>query len=96
MGGIELTTIKPVDWWSVIGLTIIGLAQIVAGAALAVLTVGTATHFGIGLVGEGVSDIITAVKDGIIHRDFSWSKWGCDKLVSMSVTIFTAGLGALK
>ncbi len=92
----KLTEIVPIDWASVIGVGLLGLAQVVAGSAIAVFSLGAATSFGIGLITEGVGDLITAVKDGIINRDFSWESWGIQKAISFTVSIVCAGLGALK
>ncbi len=66
------------------------------GAALAVFTLGAGTSFAMGLMTEGVSDLITAVKDGIINRDFSWASYAIQKAISITVSIVCAGIGAIK
>eukprot|EP00926_Amoebophrya_sp_RCC4398_P013286 GSA120T00025530001.1 len=40
--------------------------------------------------------MITAVKDIVINRSFSWAQWGINKAVSISVSLLTAGASALK
>jgi len=95
-GSFKVTEIVPIDWWSVIGLGLIGLGQLVGGAALIVFTLGAGTSIGMGLISEGVSDLITSVKDGIINRDFSWESWGIQKAISMTVSLVCAGMGAIK
>lgn len=95
-GTFKITEIVPVDWWSVIGVALIGLGQLVGGAALAVFTLGAGASIGMGMMSEGVSDLITAVKDGIINRDFSWAQWGIQKAISMAVSLVCAGMGAIK
>lgn len=74
----------------------LGLVQLVGGAALAVFTLGVGTSFAMGLMTEGVSDLITAVKDGIINRDFSWASYAIQKAISITVSIVCAGIGAIK
>ncbi len=79
-----------------IGLSLLGLAQIIGGAAIAVFSLGAGASIGLGLLSEGVGDLITAVKDGIINRDFSWVAYGIQKAISLTVSIVCAGLGAIK
>ena len=58
----------PTPWWSIIGITLLGIAQIAAGAFLTAWTGGS---LGKGLIAEGISDLIVAVKAAItLHRDF--------------------------
>ncbi|CAM2724787.1 unnamed protein product [Rotaria socialis] len=96
LGIFQVKEVKPIDWLSVIGLTAIGLAQVVGGAALAVFTLGAGSSIGMGLLTEGISDLITAVKDGIINRDFSWVSYGIQKAISLTVSLVCAGFGAIK
>eukprot|EP00926_Amoebophrya_sp_RCC4398_P007124 GSA120T00012285001.1 len=39
--------------------------------------------------------MITAVRDIVINRSFSWAQWGINKAVSISVSLLTAGASAL-
>ncbi|CAF3462152.1 unnamed protein product [Rotaria socialis] len=96
IGCFRVKEIKPIDWLSVIGLMTLGLAQVVGGAALAVFSLGAGSTIGMGLLSEGISDLITAVKDGIINRDFSWISYGIQKAISLTVSLVCAGLGAIK
>ena len=95
-GSFKIKEIKPIDWNAVIAVAALGLTQLVAGAALAVFTLGAGASIGMGLITEGVSDLITAVKDGIINRDFSWVSYGIQKAISLTVSLACAGLGAIK
>jgi preprotein translocase subunit SecA len=95
-GGFQVKEVKPIDWWSVAGLTLLGLGQIIGGAAIVVFSLGAGSTVGMGLLFEGVSDLITAVKDGIINRDFSWISYGIQKAISIAVSLVCAGLGAIK
>ncbi|CAF4121327.1 unnamed protein product [Rotaria magnacalcarata] len=95
-GSFKIKEIKPIDWKAVIAVAALGLSQLVAGAALAVFTLGAGASIGMGLITEGVSDLITAVKDGIINRDFSWVSYGIQKAISLTVSLVCAGLGAIK
>ncbi|CAF3062018.1 unnamed protein product [Rotaria sp. Silwood2] len=95
-GSFKIKEIKPIDWKAVIAVAALGIAQLVAGAALTVFTLGAGASIGMGLITEGVSDLITAVKDGIINRDFSWVSYGIQKAISLTVSLVCAGLGAIK
>jgi hypothetical protein len=79
-----------------IGVGAIALAQLVGGAALAVFTLGAGSTIGMGLMSEGVADLITMVKDGIINRNFSWESYGIQKAISMTVSLVYAGFKAIK
>ncbi|KPJ20365.1 Protein translocase subunit secA [Papilio machaon] len=94
--GFKVTEVKPIDWTSVISLLGIGFGQLIIGAAITVFSLGTGATIGMGLITEGVSDIITAVKDGIINRDFDWAMWGLMKVISLTVSVVCAGLKAIK
>lgn len=67
----------------------------VVGGALIVFSCGGAAQFGMGLINEGVSDLITAVRAGI-RGEFSWTEWGIQKAISLAISIVTAGIGAVK
>lgn len=96
IGPFEVKEKKPIPWCAVITLAIFGLAQMVAGAALMVYTLGTGATFGAGLLTDGIGDLITAVQDGIINRDFSWKTWGIQKVISLTISVACAGLKAMK
>ncbi|XP_076279535.1 uncharacterized protein LOC143208734 [Lasioglossum baleicum] len=96
IGGFRISEIPPINWVSVIGLLLLGLGQLVAGAALTVFTLGGGASFGMGLITEGISDIVTAVKDGIINRDFDWARWAIEKAISLVVSVACAGWKAMK
>ncbi|CAF0923021.1 unnamed protein product [Adineta steineri] len=95
-GSFRIKEIKPIDWKAVISVASIGIAQLVGGAAIAVFSLGAGTTVGMGLIYEGVCDLITAVKDGIINRDFSWVSYGIQKAISLTVSLVCAGMGAIK
>ncbi|XP_068631404.1 uncharacterized protein [Battus philenor] len=94
--GFKVTEVKPIDWVSVISLLGIGLGQLIIGAAITVFSLGAGANFGMAFISEGISDIITAVKDGIINRDFDWATWALMKIISVTVSIVCAGLKAIK
>ncbi|GAA31514.2 protein translocase subunit secA, partial [Clonorchis sinensis] len=93
-GVFHVSVRPPIPWGSVIGMSLIGLTQILIGASLAVFCLGPGTGIGIGLIAEGVGDLITAVKSGIIDRNIDWKAWGVQKAVSLVVTVVCAGVGA--
>ncbi|OON18316.1 SecA DEAD-like domain protein [Opisthorchis viverrini] len=93
-GVFHVSVLPPIPWGSVIGMSVIGLTQILIGASLAVFSLGLGSSIGLGLIAEGVGDLITAVKSGIIGRNIDWKAWGVQKTVSLVVTVVCAGVGA--
>ncbi|CAF3319052.1 unnamed protein product, partial [Rotaria sp. Silwood2] len=96
IGTIIFNERKPIDWWSVISIGVIGLSQAIAGVSLAVFSFGAGVGLGLSFLQEGISDLIACVKDGIINRNFNWKQWGIQKAISLAVTIACAGFSALK
>lgn len=96
IGTIVFNERKPIQWWSVISVGLIGLSQAIAGVSLAVFSVGAGVGLGWSLLQEGISDLITCVKNGIIGRNFSWAQWGIQKAINLAITIACAGFNALK
>ena len=97
-GFTHVFTIKekePKQWWSIISIALIGLAQITAGVFLAYCTLGMGLALAKGLISEGISDLITAVKAGI-QGGFSWAEWGLQKAISLAVSLICAGWDAIK
>ncbi len=85
----------PKDWWSVVAVAMIGLAQITAGVLITTCTLGIGATLGKALISEGVSDLITSVKAGI-QGGFSWAEWGLQKAISLAVSLISAGWDAIK
>ena len=82
---------KPRFCWEGLVVLLIGFAQIIAGVALAVLTVGTAANIGMGLISEGISDCI----DGVVAMsigEFSWAEWGISKAIGIAVSLASGGI----
>lgn len=92
----NISELPPIDWNSVIGLLTLGFTQLIVGAALAVFTLGAGASLAMSLIIEGISDIITAIKDGIINRDFDWATWAIQKAISITVSIICAGFSGVK
>ncbi|MCP3660067.1 MAG: hypothetical protein GY830_07060 [Bacteroidetes bacterium] len=96
----ELFTLKkrppPTSWWSIFAVGLLGLGQVILGAAITVFSVGTGSQIGLGLISEGVSDIIAAIKGAIKGGEFSWKEWSIQKAVSLAISIISAGIGAVK
>ena len=83
---------KPRFCWEGLVVLLIGVTEIVMGAALAVLTVGAAANFGMALIAEGISDCI----DGVVAMatgEFSWAEWGIAKAAGIAVSLATGGIG---
>lgn len=77
--------------WSFIGVFALGVLQVTAGALLTVFTMGGGAVIGRALIFEGVNDIITAVRDCLINRNFNWKDYAIQKAISIVATILTCG-----
>jgi hypothetical protein len=82
----------PTPWWSIIGVFLLGIAQIVAGA---ILTAWTGGSLGKGLIAEGVSDLIVGVK-AAISGTFSWAAYAMQKAISLAISIISSGWESIK
>lgn len=74
---------------------ILGLAQVLAGVLVCALTFGTASQFGMGLISEGVSDMISGI-EGMIKGSFDWVSWAISKSISIGLSLLTAGFSMIK
>ncbi|XP_029439177.1 uncharacterized protein LOC115079614 [Rhinatrema bivittatum] len=74
---------------------ILGALQILAGGLVLVLSFGTATQFGMGLISEGVSDMISGIV-GMATGSFSWAEWAISKAISLGISLLTAGFSVIK
>ncbi|KAL1276653.1 hypothetical protein QQF64_036276 [Cirrhinus molitorella] len=74
---------------------ILGMVQVLAGVLVCALTFGTATQFGLGLISEGVSDMISGV-EGMIKGTFDWASWAISKSISIGLALITAGFSTIK
>ena len=83
---------KPRFSWEALGVFLLGLAQIVAGVCLAVLTTGAMASFGMGLISEGVSDVIDGTI-GMITGEFDLKEWAISKACSIAISIVVGGVG---
>ncbi|KAA0704160.1 hypothetical protein E1301_Tti023518 [Triplophysa tibetana] len=74
---------------------ILGVVQVLAGILICVFTVGTASQFGMGLISEGVSDMISGI-EGMVKGTFDWVSWAISKSISIGLALITAGFSAIK
>ncbi|XP_078533261.1 uncharacterized protein LOC144819163 [Lissotriton helveticus] len=74
---------------------IIGALQVLAGILVCVFTCGTASQFGMGLISEGVSDMISGI-EGMIKGAFDWAEWAISKAISIGLSLITAGFSIIK
>ena len=90
---LEINEKRFIPWRSVVTVTMLGCVQAGAGAAL--ICTGFGASAGMGLISEGVSDMITAGRT--LHtRQFSWKDYGKQKAVSLAISVASAGLKSLK
>jgi len=74
--------------------SLLGVAQIVGGAVLAVTSVGSLSFVASALISEGVSDLTFAV-EGLYSGHCNFAQFCENKLMSLAITIATAGVGSL-
>ncbi|XP_077065732.1 uncharacterized protein LOC143718601 [Siphateles boraxobius] len=74
---------------------ILGVLQVLAGILVCALTFGTASKFGMGLISEGVSDMVNGIK-GMIKGTFDWVSWAISKSLSIGLALLTAGFSVIK
>ncbi|KAL6491308.1 hypothetical protein MHYP_G00016530 [Metynnis hypsauchen] len=73
----------------------IGVAQVVAGVLICALSAGSLSSFGLGLISEGVSDIISGVM-GMINGTFDWASWAISKAISIGISLACGGFRVIK
>jgi tetratricopeptide (TPR) repeat protein len=82
-----------IQWRSILVVSALATAQIVAGIALVMTGVGGTA--GLGLISEGAVDMYTAYR-AYTTRQFSWKGYLQQKLISVAISIATAGYQAVK
>ena len=87
---------KDKGWWdwNAFAVAMLGLAQVIAGVALVTLSAGAAVQFGNALIAEGINDMVYATVAGLTGT-FSWKDRAIQKVISVAISIVTAGMGAL-
>ncbi|KAK2859991.1 hypothetical protein Q7C36_004157 [Tachysurus vachellii] len=73
----------------------LGVLQVVAGVLVCVLSAGSMSSFGLGLISEGVSDMISGVM-GMINGTFDWASWAISKSISIGISLACGGFSVLK
>uniref|UniRef100_A0A914P6I6 Chloroplast protein-transporting ATPase n=1 Tax=Panagrolaimus davidi TaxID=227884 RepID=A0A914P6I6_9BILA len=86
----------PINWWAFSIIAGAALLQIIGGASAALFSLGVGASVGFALLQEGVCDMIYAVKSGIINRNLNWVTYGIRKAISLTITMFSFGFGAIK
>ncbi|XP_056593358.1 uncharacterized protein LOC130412201 [Triplophysa dalaica] len=74
---------------------ILGMVQVLAGVLICAFTLGTASQFGMGLISEGVSDMISGI-EGMVKGTFDWVSWAISKSISIGLALLTAGFSTIK
>ncbi|XP_060731332.1 uncharacterized protein LOC132849137 isoform X2 [Tachysurus vachellii] len=73
----------------------LGVVQVVAGVLVCTLSLGSMSSFGLGLISEGVSDMINGVM-GMINGTFDWASWAISKAISIGISLVCGGFSVLK
>ena len=90
---VEINEKMFVPWMSVIAVATFGVLQLVIGGVL--IAVGFGATVGMSLVAEGISDLFYAYR-AYRSRQFNWMDYTQQKLVSIAISVITAGYGKLK
>ena len=84
---------KPVPWWAIFTVFLLGALQTIAGAALIVFSVGSLTSVGTGILSEGISDIALGIQ-AAVTGEFSWSEYLQGKAISLGISLVLGFAGA--
>ena len=90
---IEINEKRFVPWYSVIAVASLGTLQVVIGGIL--IATGFGATIGMSLISEGLSDLLYAYR-AYSTRQFSWSDYTKQKVVSIAISVASAGLSKLK
>lgn len=85
---------EPVSFLSILALFFLGVAQVGAGVFIFACT-GGSLGLGLGLIDEGVSDLLASFKAGI-SGTFSWAQWGMKKALRLAISIVSSGWQSIK
>jgi preprotein translocase subunit SecA len=87
---------KEKGWWdwNAFAVAMIGLAEVIAGAALIAFSSAAAASFGTGLIAEGISDMVYGTIAGITGT-FSWKDYAIQKAFSVTTLLATGGFANL-
>ncbi|XP_023136771.2 uncharacterized protein LOC111575722 isoform X2 [Amphiprion ocellaris] len=86
---------KPEFSYDALACFLLGVFQVAAGVLVCALSGGIASQFGLGLISEGVSDMIQGIK-GMIQGTFDWAEWAIAKAISIGVSLVFGGLSRLR
>ncbi|XP_058251202.1 uncharacterized protein LOC131356317 [Hemibagrus wyckioides] len=73
----------------------LGVIQVVAGVLICGLSAGFMSSFGLGLISEGVSDMMSGVM-GMINGTFQWASWAISKAINIGISLACGGFRVLK
>lgn len=82
----------PVFNWMALICACIGVLQVAVGAVILAVSFGEATTIALGLIQEGISDMIHGIK-GIMTGEFDWAEWAVNKAINIGMSLLTAGIG---
>lgn len=86
---------KPEFCYDALACFVLGALQVAAGVLVCALSCGGASQFGLGLICEGVSDMIQGIK-GMIQGGFDWAEWAISKAISIGLSLISGGFSRLK
>ena len=74
---------------------LIGTLQVFAGILVCVCSFGSSSQVGLGLISEGVSDMIAGI-EGMVKGTFDWAEWAISKAISIGLSLISAGFSKIK
>ena len=85
---------KPRFCWEGLVVFLLGALQVIGGIALTVFSAGTLSNIGMGLIVEGVSDIMDGVI-AMVTEEFSWEQWAISKAIGIATSLIGFGVGKI-
>lgn len=90
---VEFNEKRFIPWRSIIAIGCISAVQMIAGGIL--IATGFGATVGMGLITEGVADLLTAYR-AYSTRSFSWSDYLKQKAVSLIISAVSMGFQSFK
>jgi len=93
---VDTYKISSGGWFGTIFSAVLGVVQIVVGAAITVGSAGFAASFGTGMIVEGVKDIIASIKSVISGKPISLEGYLEAKGISYAINVLTSALTSFR
>jgi len=78
--------------WGSFFVAMLGIAEIMGGVFMACTTLGIGSPIALGLIGEGIGDLIYGIQSGLT-KSFSWKGYAIHKAFSLITTVLGGAFG---